>query len=106
MSDTPFDLRYAPTERVHQLETRVAVLENEIRRELSNIKEQNNRIEAKLNERVQQPNAGADQIILLGHRFMDKMDKMTTRAGVPSWAVVCMGAAILFLGYRAVVGHW
>ena len=88
MSDETFDHRYASIDKVHALETRVAVIENDIRNKLTNIEKQNDLI---LSERRQPAVAAgaADQLMLLGHRFMDKLDKMPTQArGGPPWLIM------------------
>jgi molybdopterin-biosynthesis enzyme MoeA-like protein len=48
MTDETFDHRYASIDKVHALETRVAVIESDIRNQLQNIQKQNDRIEQRM----------------------------------------------------------
>ncbi len=69
MADETFDHRYASIDKVHALETRVAVIENEIRSKLANIEKQNDQLLA--NGRQQPGASSLDQFSLVMQRIMD-----------------------------------
>jgi hypothetical protein len=94
MADEAFDRRYVPIEKFHALDTRVAVIENDIKNKLANIEKQNDQL---LTRQPQSPSSSSlDQFSLVMQRIMDGMQRPAAQPSRMMWAV--MGAAVLAIG--------
>jgi hypothetical protein len=109
MSENNFDHRYASSDKVQALETRVAVIETQTLSELKALGKQNDRIEAMLNQR-QQPNTTAlDQASLALQHLASKLADPSPRSGgrISNYAIAALvGGMAMLLGAHQLGWHF